>query len=120
MTRIWVMNASPTEHTKRGRPRGQQHDVTVHVRMPGPAADAIRNLARRCGVSVSTLVRLLVDGALAKAVEPTVKLARDKNTSAWQRIKAIKAIRLYARAAMYLRPVGLTIARAQAAESPDD
>ncbi|MEE8169577.1 MAG: hypothetical protein V3T70_03435 [Phycisphaerae bacterium] len=114
------MNESLTERKKRGRPRGQQHDVTVHVRMPRPAADASRTLARRCGVSVSTLVRLLVDGALAKAMEPTVKVARNKNASAWQRIKAIKALRMYARAALYLRPVGLTIARAQAAESPHD
>ena len=98
-----------------GRPRGRQHDETVHVRLPGPAVAALRQLARGEGASLSALVRAAIDARLCAEIAPLAALARDEDAAATKRMKAAKTIRLIAEVALHVGPMGLRIARERAA-----
>ena len=85
--------------------------MTLHVRMPKPAVQALKKLARQCNSTISKVVRAGVAAKLATMVPPLVKTTRDDTASDWQKLQAIKTLRLLAMTALYLGPRGLEMAR---------
>ena len=65
------------QNRRRGRPRGHQHDATVALRLPKPALDAIRELARRSKQSVPAILRSGLIASLTRAIEPAVAVAKN-------------------------------------------
>lgn len=97
-----------------GRPRGRQYDVLYTLRLPRPALEAIRELAKHTDRTVADVLRTGVIASLVQAVAPAAAIAKDENAAPSRRLEAADLLRLVTTAATYLGPLGLKIARAEA------
>jgi Arc/MetJ-type ribon-helix-helix transcriptional regulator len=109
-----AQNSSVQGRNKGGRPPGKQYDVNINVRLPRPALEALKLLAKRSHKSVSELVRSGVLASLAYAIPQQAEIATNEKRAARRRLEAIKNIRLITRASVYMGPDGLRLARAEA------
>ena len=101
---------------KTGRPPGRQHDITLSIRLPRPAAAALSEVAREQRLTVSTILHSSIISPLAAMVAPHVKVVRDTRASASRKLESIRALHLATRASLYLGPMGRRLGRAEAME----
>ena len=109
------MVVCPVKPKKRGRPKGRQHDVTIHVRLPSPAVSALARLAAVEKLAVADLVRGSIVSLLNGAAPRMVEVARNQKAGAGARMKAAEMVRWIGVFCLYLGPDGLKLARRKAA-----
>ena len=109
------MTAAQPPQAGPGRPRGRQHDATVHVRLPRAVLRILRQLARESHTTVTAVVRLSILAALKARIEPVAAVAKDRTASAGERLAALRTLQLVGWAVARLGPAGLKLARAEAA-----
>ena len=101
---------------KPGRPRGQQHDAEVHVRLPREVLKMLNELARQERVSVSQAVRIMIAAGLINLIGQAGAVVMDDQTTAWQRLRAISRNRQLRWALLHLTDAGPKLARAKVLE----
>ena len=110
-----LMVSFPVKPKKCGRPKGRQHDATIHVRLPSPAVRALARLAAVEKLAVADLVRGSIVSLLNGAAPRMVEVARNEKAGASARIKAAEMVRWISEFCLYLGPEGRKMARRKAA-----
>lgn len=104
------------QSTNRGRPAGRRHDTVIHVRLPRPAIDAFRKMARGKRATLSQLVRSAILEKLTGAIGPLARIA-NSDAAASERMRAMRLLRMIATVGLHLGPAGLQLARARAMQT---
>jgi len=110
-----IMASFPVKAKKCGRPKGRQHDATIHVRLLSPAVSALARLAAVEKLAVADLVRGSIVSLLNGAAPRMVEVARNGKAAPAARIKAAEMVRWIGTFCLYLGPDGLKLARRKAA-----
>jgi hypothetical protein len=109
------MESFPVKAKKCGRPKGRQHDATIHVRLPSPAVRALARLAAVEKLAVADLVRGSIVSLLNGAAPRMVDVARNGKAAPAARMRAAEMVRWIGTFCLYLGPDGLKLARRKAA-----
>ena len=96
---------------KPGRPRGQQHDAEVHVRLPQEALRLFKKLARQWDANVSEVVRVFMVVGMMNLAAKSEKVITDEQATDWRRLRAISRHQQLRWAVLHLTDAGLKLAR---------